>query len=163
MTMGQIILIIMSLVLFMTATMNINRTFTLKAQELYSQHTDSNALALGQYLLEEAWTKKFDETAVDGKPESIPGGFTSVSSLGSDNEAYSGDSSNYDDVDDYNSMDTTINFAQMDYRVKGTVYYTDINGNQQGSRTNFKMVIFDISNPADDVSVSVRHIYSYIP
>ena len=163
MTLGQIILLVLALMLFLVVSININRIFTLKAQELYNQHTDSNALALGQYLLEEAWTKKFDESAVGGRPETIPGSFTYPNNLGSDNETYYGESSNYDDVDDYNSMDETLNFALLDYKVKGKVYYTDINGIQQNTKTNFKMIVFDISNPIEDVSVTVRHIYSYIP
>lgn len=162
MSLGQIILLILSIALFFTIAININRTFMLKAQELYKQHTDSNALALGEYLLEQAWTKSFDEETIDETPDEIPSGFSSSYSLGSDNESYS-DNPFYDDVDDYNGMNEKIEFAEVEYEVRGEVTYCDMNGNKTSQKTNHKLIIFEISNPAEDISVVVRHVYAYLP
>jgi len=163
MSTGQLIIIILAISFFATIAVNMNKIYTAKAETFYENHIDSNALALGEYLIEEAWTKNFDEVSVSSNPQEIPEAFTGYQNFGKEgNESYD-DSPYFDDVDDYHNMRKEFLFAENKYIVESHVYYTNLNGDSLLISTNSKMVVFDIFDVTGKNPVTVKHMFSYMP
>ena len=163
MSLGQILLILLSIALFTTVGVNVNRIFTLKSQAMFNTVVDSNALALGQYLLSEVWTKEFDEATVNSKPDQIPESFVSYTALGKESENFHS-TPYFDDVDDYNNLSTVVTFAENDYRINGSVYYTNLQGDSLITRTKYKMVVFRVHADNDPTNrIEVKQMMAYLP
>jgi len=163
MSLGQILLILLSIALFTTVGVNVNRIFTLKSQAMFNTVVDSNALALGQYLLSEVWTKEFDEATVGSKPDQIPESFANYTVLGKESENFHS-APYFDDVDDYNNLNTVVTFAENDYRIKGSVYYTNLLGDSLTTRTKYKMVVFRVHADNDPTNrIEVKQMMAYLP
>jgi hypothetical protein len=115
---------------------------------------DYFAVSLGQRIIEEAKTRRYDLY----EP---PDDFTSPSGLGPRyNEVYP----NYNDVDDYNGFDVTVNTPRNTYRIQVTVYYVDESNIDQKVtyRTNHKKMIVRITSEYMKFPIILSHVFSYM-
>lgn len=158
MSSSEMIILILTIVVFMATTVNYNHIMLSKSQNLWATIENSNGLALGQYLLDVVWTKAYDEKTVNNIPSSIPNAFTKPRSLGAEN----GEHFPFDDIDDFNGWKTEFDFANTRYKVKSRVYYSNKQGDSLSSKSEQKMVIFEIENPIDGTSVKTEKIFSFI-
>ena len=158
MSSSEIVILILTIVVFMATTVNYNHIMLSKSQDLWATIENSNGLALGQYLLDVVWTKAYDENSVNNIPSSIPSAFTNPNSLGAEN----GEHFPFDDIDDFNGWKTEFEFGQTNFKVSAKVYYSNINGDSLSSKSEQKMVIFKIQNPLDGSFIKTQKLFSFI-
>ncbi len=158
MSSSEIIILIMTIVVFMATTVNYNHIMLSKSQNLWATIENSNGLALGQYLLDVVWTKAYDEKSVNSIPSNIPHAFTNPKSLGAEN----GEHFPFDDIDDFNGWKSNFTFADTKFKVTGRVYYSNLHGDSLSSKSEQKMVIFKIENPLDGSFVKTQKLFSFI-
>ena len=103
----------------------------------------------------------FDEASVDGRPNGIPGSFTTPSNLGPEaDEIYP----NFDDVDDYHNFSfTDTTSSGMDYTIKVELGYVTFDDTENFSNTQSIMKRMNVSIISTSIpdEMHLSRIFSY--
>ncbi|MFQ5800071.1 MAG: hypothetical protein ACE5H0_15450 [Bacteroidota bacterium] len=159
MNMGQTMLTLAALVLVSIAVLNANRMIVDSDQEMYEGEALDLAVSYAEGILEEIATKRFDENALDSTYQD-PSEFTSASALGPESaESFTpwpdvapwNSISMFDDVDDYDGYDRTVDSERLrGFKLTAKVYYvTETNLDQESSvQTYLKRVEVNVEHPS---------------
>ena len=119
------------------------------------------ALNLLDKFIDQVALKSFDEASVNGRPNGIPGSFTSPSNLGPEvDEIYP----HFDDVDDYHNFSFTDTVASgMDYTIKVELGYVtfDDTKNFLNTQSNMKRMNVSIISTSLPNEIHLSRIFSY--
>ncbi|MFQ5601902.1 MAG: hypothetical protein ACE5HS_01385 [bacterium] len=116
--MGQreLLLTIGAIVIFALTTLSVNRRNLSNTDAILQRQAEFLAVGVAQRFIEEAKVKAFDENTINGNPISMPSGFTGSPLGPGEGESYP----NFDDVDDFNGLTTTVptNMGPMSVNVE---------------------------------------------
>ena len=112
-------------------------------------------------FIDQVALKSFDEASVDGRPNGIPGSFTTPSNLGPEaDEIYP----NFDDVDDYHNFSfTDTTSSGMDYTIKVELGYVTFDDTENFSSTQSIMKRMNVSIISTSIpdEMHLSRIFSY--
>ena len=158
------LLVLGAMTLFSTLILSVNRGILENSEMVAQGAYRLTATALGQSVIEEAVSKKYDEAVVGTPPVNLPSGFTAPGALGAD----AGESDpGFDDVDDFNGLVREITTADsVRYHLAVQVGYVDTTDFDVvvSYRTFFKKMRVAVSSaffssPSD--STVLKTIFSY--
>ena len=160
MSFGNTIFTIAGLMLLSTVTLSLNSSIVSSQAMLYESEQIVEAIALGQKYIEQAETCRFNEDL----SASIPSSFVKASSLGPD----SGENYPYfDDIDDFDGFDKTIDTGTSRYQVTINVDYVDKDNPDTPifNQTYFKRILVKVSSPAlstlPSKSITLKRLFAY--
>lgn len=157
-------------ILYITAAIVILGTLTLTFKDILLDSDNNEAEAEYQIMainlldkfIDQVALKSFDEAAVNGIPNGIPGSFTSPFKLGPEaGEIYP----NFDDVDDYHNLSfTDTTSTGMDYTIKVDLGYVTIDDieNFLSTQSNMKRMNVSITSTLILNEVHMSRIFSYV-
>ena len=163
---GQYIYILIAFLLFSTFSLALNRFQVASTVTTVEAQQVNDAVSLAQALVEEAWTKSFDEVTVPANQMAqgnltFPNDFTPSNKLGRDQgESYP----NFDDIDDYGDIDMTVLYGADSLHVKGSVSYMEITTDSLATSSNTfnKILTFTITSPRNEMNLEFDYIFSYL-
>lgn len=115
----ELILSVAAVALFAMATLTLNRLSNVHAEDLLQRQKELAAFSLAQDLVEEVKNKAFDENVLNNRPASLPTGFSTLGPSGG--EVYP----HFDDVDDYDGLNITVNDPMGPFQLSAEVDYVD--------------------------------------
>ncbi len=144
---GQMMITIGALMLLTTVILRVNSDFLLSTVQMAESKYELVAISLGTSLIEEAFSKPFDEITANDSLISSP---TLLSSnLGPD--AGEDTRAQFDDFDDYNNYveytagDTTL--LSADFKITSKVYYVNPPSlTAAGTKTYFKRIEVEVTS-----------------
>jgi hypothetical protein len=117
--MGQFIYILIAMVLLMNLVVSVTRVDIATSSDMVTNQIRNDAISLAQSMIEEVWTKTFDEKLVTGTSQTV---WTAVNKLGPETgESYS----TWDDIDDYNGYTKDTTWGASPFTVSVTVSYAN--------------------------------------
>lgn len=143
---SQMVLVVGAIVIFAFLALSINNSLSNTAGQSANAEYISMATNLGQSIINKVSTKAFDQKTINF-PAYSSSVLTPVDSLGPDP---SETSASFNDVDDYNNFDTTINTARTGvFNLHVDVSYANENNLTQISNvpTRTKRIEVKITNP----------------
>lgn len=157
-------------ILYITAAIVILGTLTLTFKDILLDSDNNEAEAEYQIMainlldkfIDQVALKSFDEASVNGRPNGIPGSFTSPAKLGpEENETYP----NFNDYDDYHNFsitDTTSN--GMVYTIKSYLGYVTIDDTENflSSQSNMKRLNASIMSTSIPSELHMSRIFTFI-
>ncbi|RJQ47854.1 MAG: hypothetical protein C4534_00510 [Gaiellales bacterium] len=165
---GQMLLVLGAMVLFSLMLPSLNESILYSDRTMIATKAEMAAVSLAQRILAEAGTKAFDEACITGAPI-FPSQMTPTGSLGAESgESYP----NYDDVDDFRSLNladsTTLPSVLLN--VTASVVYVNPSSpsGTSASSTFVKRLRVTVSgpflvNPASGMAmqIALEQLYSY--
>jgi hypothetical protein len=146
---GQMLISIAAMILLGTVILNVNRNALLNNVEMDEAKYQLLAVSLGTALIEEAFSKSFDERTANAL---LAANLTDLSAtLGPDLGESSKD--DFDDFDDYNGYsgntngDTTFQSANMYFRCKVNYVDPDVSLDSVAARKWHKKITVFVSSP----------------
>ena len=144
---GQMMITIGALMLLTTVILRVNSDFLLSTAQMAESKYELVAVSLGTSLIEEAFSKPFDEITANDSLVSSP---TLLSAnLGPD--AGEDTRAQFDDFDDYNNYveytqgDTTL--LSADFKITSQVYYVNPPSmSNAGTKTYFKRIDVEVTS-----------------
>jgi len=144
---GQMMITIGALMLLTTVILRVNSDFLLSTAQMAESKYELVAISLGTSLIEEAFSKPFDEITANDSLITSPAVLSS--NLGPD--AGEDSRAQFDDFDDYNNYveytagDTTL--LSADFKISSMVYYVNPpNLNPSGAKTYFKRIEVEVTS-----------------
>lgn len=146
---GQMLISVAAMILLGTVILNVNRNALTNTVAMDETKYELIAVSLGTSIIENAFSKSFDEETADNK---IADNLTDLSvNLGSD--AGESQEIDFDDFDDYHNFsgntnaDTTFTSANMYFRCKVHYVDPDVSLDSVSTRTWHKKITVYISSP----------------
>jgi hypothetical protein len=159
----EMFLVMVSVILLSTLMLRINTNAVEGRDLLQRLQIEQMAASIGQQIIEEAKSKKFDELVGTSTitPSSSPSSvFTSHLSLGPDGEVYP----NYNDVDDYaNGLSDTLFVDGIDFELTTYVEYVQdyAPDTMVNTATFFKRMIVTVESSWLPGTITLKHVFSY--
>lgn len=166
----ELLLVVLSSVLFSLLILNVNLTSQRNHDALRESEIAHMATSMAQRIIEEAKSKKFDANVGAYDPSTFPDNFTGPGTGLGYNSGVDGVYPNINDVDDFNGeagvgtgLSVTVTVHGMDFQVLATVdYVTHTNLEQEEfSKTFFKMVTVTVNSAYLPHSVTLKQVISY--
>jgi hypothetical protein len=122
---SEVINVIGAMIIFSMIMLSANSMIMRNSIMQVEGELEQEVIALGQEIIDESLSKSFDEVTVDAKapPSLIPGGFTGAGGLGSDTGE--GNRTEFNDFDDYNGWQGSVQTAHGEFQLSSKVYYVD--------------------------------------
>ncbi|MFQ5771795.1 MAG: hypothetical protein ACE5HX_14770 [bacterium] len=160
--MGQreLLLTLGAIVIFSLTTLTVNRLTVRNSEAVYGQQAEFYALSVAQQFVEEAKVKAFDENTIAGNPISMPGGFTSTPMGPGVSESYP----NFDDVDDFNGLTTTVTTKMGPMSVNIAVDYvqdTNLDSIVNPTKTFYKKMTVTVQSAYLPNPVTARYVFAF--
>lgn len=153
---GQMLISIAAMILLGTVILNVNRNALTNTKNMDETKYEILAVSLGTALIEEAFSKAFDEQTANSK---LAENLNELSpTLGKD--AGESTRADFDDFDDYNNFqgntnsDTTFTSANMYFRCKVHYVDPDVSLDSVANRTWHKKITVFVSSPFIDDSTT---------
>ncbi|NOX18571.1 MAG: hypothetical protein GXO87_09870 [Chlorobi bacterium] len=145
---GQMMITIGALMLLTTVILRVNSDFLLSTVQMAESKYELVAVSLGTSLIEEAFSKPFDEITANDSLISSPAALSS--NLGPD--AGEDTRAQFDDFDDYNNYveytagDTSL--LSADFKISSKVFYVDPAVSLDGvaTKTYFKRIEVEVTS-----------------
>ena len=156
---SDLILLMGAMVIFSLITISANGFFLRNNIIQVNSELNFTAVSLAQNVINKARDKAFDQTTINGnKPSNVPSGFSSV--LGPENGETYANFNDFDDFNNYSSIDTTANGV---YTLKVTVHYVSSSNFKQNvtGPTSYKRMIVQVYNPSMKDTVRISYIKSF--
>lgn len=166
---SEVLQTIGAMVIFSMILMSANGMITRNTLMQVEGELEQEVVAVAQDIIEEGHTKEFDEQSQGAAPPvNIPSDFTEPSNLGPDSE---GSRQDFDDFDDYNGWENTIETSHGQFNIRVEVFYVDPNTFEKTNyETTFKkMQVFitndflnkgDTDNPTEYKLEFIRNYYA---
>ena len=159
---GQTLLTLGALTLLMITILNINKILNENNDFLNQTRFGLETIALATSIIEEASQLPFDETSWDStKLQKDLSDFTLSSNLGPDYGEIN--YASFDDFDDFNNYTITEQTLQNIYEISCSVHYINLSNpdNPTTSRTYYKKLLVEITNPFGTVPFTMSYIHGY--
>ena len=160
---SELLLVLGALAILGRFSLTVNSTLLENGSRVLQGEFEMTAISAADALLEEAWDKAFDATAVLSIPTGVPEAFTDPGQLGPEGgvEPYP----DYDDVDDFHNLtiaDTAGN--GMIYTLTATVGYVTGGASEGYSLTETTLKRMDVTVSSDYLNndVTLSHIFSFV-
>ena len=156
----ELLLVVLTSVLFSLLILNINQTSLRNQEALQETEIVHTAISVAQRFIEEAKSKEYDAVSASLDPGDMPDGFTTVYGLGHNNSEHY---PNFSDVDDYHGFNQTVTVRGMDFQVQiSVVYVRDTNPEASYSNeTFFKKMTVNVNSSYLSHGITLKQVISY--
>ncbi|PID28605.1 MAG: hypothetical protein CSB55_04540 [Candidatus Cloacimonadota bacterium] len=160
MGMGQYLYLAVALILLMSLTFSMYQLQLYNLENVMENQLRVNAVSLSEAIIEEAWTKYFDNSMTLGtfNPQNVPSGFTPKSKFGPE---YGETFPNFNDLDDYHGMDENILFGADYLNVKAKVTYAQRDASNNLTETTSKTLMKKIKLEISTINGKLLHKAEY--